>query len=307
MRYSVFLLLVGAFVSVLLTPLSIRFALRIGAIDTPDGGRHRHAAPTPRLGGLALYFAAVATALLLLPPDGTVGAWLAGGGCLAALGVTDDLYSLSPRVKAVAMSAVATLPIAFGLSPSALSLGAFSVALPRFFSSLFVLLWVLLLTNAFNLADGSDGLAATLAVIAACLLFFRGGHPATLLVAGAALGFLPYNRDALPVALRRPCGARTFLGDTGALLLGYSLAVLSLGDAVFPLASSLFFALPLFDLLRVFILRLLRGRNPFAADRSHLHHILADRGLSRGAILLLYAILSLGFGVLGLLLLRFPP
>lgn len=306
MRYSVFLLLTGALASVLLTPLSIRFAVRIGAIDTPDGGRHRHPMPTPRLGGLALYFAAVAAALLLLPLDETVGAWLAGGGCLAALGVTDDLYSLSPRVKAAAMCAIATLPIAFGLAPSTLSLGAAMIALPRFFSSLTVLLWVLLLTNAFNLADGSDGVAATLAVIAACLLFLGGSHVSALAVAGAAIGFLPYNREALSLS-SRTCGARTFLGDTGALFLGYSLAVLSLGGGSFSLATPLLFALPLFDLFRVFFSRLLRGRSPFSADRSHLHHLLADCGVSSAGILLLYTLVSLAFGVAGLLLLRYRP
>ena len=299
MRYSVFLLLMGATFSVLLTPLSIRYATLLGAIDLPDGGRHRHALPTPRLGGLALYFAAVFTALFR-PLDAVTGAWLAGGGCLAALGVSDDLYSLSPRLKWIAMTAVATLPVAFGLAPDALSLGQGTIALARPLSSLFVLLWVLLLTNAFNLVDGSDGLAATLAALAACFLFLRGAPPSALAVAGAAFGFLPYNRESLPL-FRRPFATRTFLGDTGALFLGYSLAVLSLGVGTFSLVTPLFFALPVFDLLRVFVSRLAHGKSPFSADRSHLHHILADRGLSRGAILLCYTLVTLLCGALALL------
>jgi UDP-GlcNAc:undecaprenyl-phosphate GlcNAc-1-phosphate transferase len=300
MRYSVFLLLTGAVLSALFTPLSIRYATLLGAIDLPDGGRHGHPLPTPRLGGLALYFAAALSALFLLPLDAVTGAWLAGSGCLTALGVSDDLYTLSPRLKWLAMTAVATLPVAFGLAPDALSLGEKAIALPRPLSSLFVLLWVLLLTNAFNLIDGSDGLAATLASLAACFLFLRGAPPSALAVAGAAFGFLPYNRESLP--LFHPSSAtRTFLGDTGALFLGYSLAVLSLWEGTFSLATPLYFALPVFDLLRVFLFRLLRGKSPFSADRSHLHHILADRGLSRGALLLCYALVTLFCGAIALL------
>ena len=94
MGYSVFLFLLGALIAVLLTPASVRAAVALGAIDHPDAGRHRHAHPTPRLGGLAIFFAAAVTALLFVPLDGITAAWLSGGALIVALGVSDDLYTL---------------------------------------------------------------------------------------------------------------------------------------------------------------------------------------------------------------------
>lgn len=297
MGYSVFLFSFGAFLTVLLTPASIRGAHLLGAIDLPDGGRHRHTHPTPRLGGLALFAAATLAALLFFPTDDGTAAWLAGGALIVALGVSDDLYTLPPLPKLLALGAIATLPIAFGLVPDALTLGEKSFPLGHPWNNLFALLWVLLLTNAFNLIDGSDGLAASLAIVSALSLFLFSGHPGTLLLAGTAFGFFPYNRTALTLPSAHLLPTRSFLGDTGALFLGYSLAVFSLSQQ-FSLLTPLLFALPVFDLFRVFLGRLLRGRNPFDADRSHLHHLLADKGFSRGGILFISLFASLFLGIL---------
>lgn len=297
MGYSVFLFSFGAFLSAIFTPLSISGAHLLGAIDLPDGGRHRHVRPTPRLGGLALFFATTAAALLFFPTEGVTAAWLAGGALIAALGVTDDLYALPPFPKLLAIGVIATLPIAFDLSPDALALGAWRLPLSHPWDNLFTLLWVLLLTNAFNLIDGSDGLAASLALLSSLSLLLLTGRGEALLLAGTAFGFLPYNRAALALPFARVTPTRSFLGDTGALFLGYSLAVLSLSRH-FSLATPLLFALPVFDLFRVFTLRLLHGKSPFAADRSHLHHLLADKGFSHGEILFISLFASLFLGIL---------
>ncbi len=286
MRYSVFLLLCGAFFTVLLTPTAIYSARLLGAIDTPDGGRHLHKAPTPRLGGLAPLFSSVLLALLLLPLDTTVAVWLSGGALIAALGVSDDLYSLSPSLKFSAMAAIASLPAAFGLAPESIALGARIFTLPHPIGNLFCVLWVLLLANAFNLIDGADGLAATQAMVGALALFLSGAHSGALLLFGTALGFLPYNLPLSPIGRRGGERTRSFLGDTGALFFGYSLAVLSLSPA-FPAVTPFYFALPIFDLFRVLLSRLFRGKNPFHADRTHLHHRLLDRGYTRGELLTL--------------------
>ena len=296
MGYSVFLFLLGALIAVLLTPASVRAAVALGAIDHPDAGRHRHAHPTPRLGGLAIFFAAAVTALLFFPLDGITAAWLSGSALIVALGVSDDLYTLPPLPKLLALGAIATLPIAFGLAPDTLILGTRAIFLSHPWNNLFALFWVLLLSNAFNLIDGSDGLAASLATLSALSLFLLSGHPETLLLAGTAFGFLPYNRPALSSS-GHALPTRSFLGDTGALFLGYSLAVFSLHGGSFSLAIPLLFTLPVFDLFRVFFLRLCRGKSPFDADRSHLHHLLAARGWSPGGILLFSLFLSL-LGVL---------
>ncbi len=299
MGYSVFLFSFGALLTVLFTPLSVKGAYLLGAVDLPDGGRHRHAHPTPRLGGLALFFASTATALLFFPFEGVTAAWLAGGALIAALGVTDDLYALSPLPKLLALGVIATLPIAFDLPPDALVLGTWRFPLSHPWDNLFTLLWVLLLTNAFNLVDGSDGLAASLSIVSALSLFLLTGHAGVLLLAGTAFGFLPYNRAALVFPSARLLPTRSFLGDTGALFLGYSLAVFSLVKE-FSLLSPLLFALPVFDLFRVFLLRLVRGKSPFDGDRSHLHHLLADKGVSRGGILLISLFISLLAAILAI-------
>jgi len=301
MRYSVFVFCCSALLSILLTPLSIRTARLAGAIDIPDGGRHRHASPTPRLGGLALFFA-VAITVLPLPKDSVTGAWIAGGGLLAALGVSDDLFVLSPRAKLPVLASVATLPVAFGLSPVTLSLGSRTWSLPPWAGILFTVAWVLLLTNAFNLIDGMDALAPSLGLLGALSLFLLSREGTVLILAGALLGFLPYNRPALSPFFARITPTRSFLGDTGALFFGYSLAILSLGRGNFSLCAPLFFAFPVLDLCRVFLHRLRRGKNPFHADRSHFHHLLSDRGLLRGEILLFAYLFTAFFTVLAFLL-----
>lgn len=301
MQYSVFLLLSGALGSVLFAPLSVRCALLLGAIDTPDGVRHLHDRPTPRTGGLAPLFASLLLSLAFLTWDKTVAAWLAGGALLSALGVTDDLYSLSPLLKLSAMLAVCALPAAFSLSPDVFSFIGFSFSLPSPLGKLFSFLWVLLLTNAFNLIDGSDGLSSTLALVGAASLFFLYENPASLLLFGAIFGFLPYNLPLrTPFWRGKRVQTRSFLGDTGSLFLGYSLAVLSLGNKAFPVATPLFFALPLFDLVRVFFTRLFQRKNPFHADRTHLHHRLLQKGYGTGAILTLCLLYALLFASVGL-------
>lgn len=303
MQYSIFLLVAGALFTTLLTPLSIRAARLLGALDLPDGVRHLHPYPTPRLGGLAPVASSVLITLAFVHLDPTVAAWLSGGILLASLGVTDDLYTLSPIPKLSAMLAICALPAAFGLAPDALSLGSLTLPLSFPLGNLFSLFWTLLLVNAWNLIDGSDGLSAVLALVGGLSLYLAGGHAVALLLCGTALGFLPYN---LP--LRTPfwqsarAKTRSFLGDTGALFLGYSLAVLSLEKKAFFLSIPLFFALPVFDLVRVFFQRLLQRKNPFRADRSHLHHKLAARGFTAGQILVLCTLYALLIACIGLVL-----
>lgn len=296
MRYSVFLLCLGALATVLFTPLSMHVAARMGAVDRPDGGRRRHAHPTPRLGGLALYGAVLLCATLFLPRTPLYAAWLSGGALLCALGVTDDLFSLSPAVKLAAEWAIAAVPIAFGVVPAQLSLGTLAAPLPFPLGALFSLIFTVLLLNAFNLIDGVDALAVSLAATASLTLWLYTGEAGTLLLLGGALGFLPYNRPARPLGVRACLRTRSFLGDTGSTFLGYSLALLSLGArARFSLLLPLCFALPLFDLVFVFFYRIAQGKSPFTADRSHLHHRLLKKGLAKTQTVLVLVLFSVLF------------
>ena len=139
-------------------------------------------------------------------------------------------------------------------------------------------------------------LCSSLAIVGALSLFLSGGAPALLLLAGAALGFLPYNLSS------KKHFTRSFLGDTGALFLGYSLAVFSLAPPVFSFGTVFFFAIPVFDLVRVFALRILKKRNPFRADSAHLHHLLLQKGYGKQAVVALCIVYAILFCACGLFL-----
>lgn len=279
----------SAATSYIATPATAALARRIGAIDCPDGGRKRHARATPRLGGLAL-LVGLALSLLFLPTR--LGAILSGACLIAAVGVCDDVYSLPPTVKLVCQSAAAAIPLAFGLS-----LGG------DILSNAASLVWIVALTNAFNMIDGSDGLAASQgalsgALTAALLLAARlvGAAPAAALPAAVAalalsaacVGFLPHNRES----------ARVFLGDSGSMLIGFSLATIPLagGENAAPAVALGANLLPIAELAATVIRRAVAGRRLFSADRGHLHHILADAGLSPRAIAALQSLASLAIG-----------
>lgn len=305
----------------LLTPLVRRWALRVGAIDVP-GGRKIHRAAIPRLGGVTLV-ASITLAMLLatnlawldvLPPL-PLAAWLpvgVGGGLVFLFGLWDDLRPLPAWLKFLVQGAAATIAISLGvhidhvsaLGGAPLSLGWLSVPLTLF--------WIVGLTNAFNLIDGLDGLAAGLGLIAAStsatIFFLGGGQPDglfLLLLCGALAGFLRYNFHP----------ASIFLGDSGSQFIGYVLAVTSItgsqkGATVLPvILPLLIFGLPLLDTgLSIFRRATANrghtstpksrlqtmidaGRRMCVADRDHVHHRLLAQGLSqRSAVLILYAL-----------------
>jgi len=285
--------------SVILTPLSVLCAARIGAIDLPDGERKLHAHPTARLGGLALFFAVCSASLRVLPATDVRAALHSGGALLCVLGVSDDVFSLSPVLKLAAEGVIVFIPAAFSLYPRALTLGNLSFDLPEWAGIFFSAFLLVALLNAYNLVDGVDMLASSEAIAAALALSLYA--PASPVLLGALLGFLPYNREALALFSSEKMPTRSFLGDTGALFIGYALGVLALSQERFSLFMLLFFALPLYELFSSFIRRAWRRQNPFKADREHLHHRLEKKGYSPALavlLLLLYALLFASVGVL---------
>lgn len=273
--------------TVLALPPVRRAAVAVGAVDIPGDSRRMHHRPIPRMGGVGLALGAAGAAALLPEaiPLRLAAPLLCGGLLSAALGMTDDIVSLSPWGKLCGQACIALLPGAFGLAPvlpgGKVAGAAFSFAL------------TLLLMNAVNLIDGLDGLAAGCVLLSgAALALARGNAPAALLC-GGCLGFLPCN---LPPA-------RLFLGDAGSLFLGYGLAVALLGEPVFSPALLLFAAYPLTDLFFAFFRRALAGQNPFAADAHHLHHRLAAVTSPRRAALLLCCLQG-ACALCGMLLLR---
>ncbi len=289
----------------LTAPFAIRLSHAVGAVDIP-GERHIHKKLTPRGGGLSLAFSFFVGALLFLGDIPLLAAAVACGALLFALGLTDDIISLSPLTKLFCEALFFSLVPLFGIRPTALAVTpSLTLSLSPTASFLFTVFFLLLITNGVNTIDGLDTLSGGASAISALGVLIvsllsgnREGAALSLLLLGALLGFLPYNRHP----------ATLFLGDGGALLLGFLLGLSGL--TVFPRAIPLFplFLLlltPLFDLFFSFFRRLFRGKSPFTADRSHLHHRLLSRGVPyRRAVFLLH-LLSL-FGVFLSILLLFP-
>lgn len=277
---------VGALlVALVLTPLVQEGARRYGWIARPSADRW-HDEPVALLGGIAIFGAVVA---------GGVGSgalatyawpvWL-GGALIFGTGLADDLLDIQPEAKLVAQIVATALLLYAG--HAFWRGGPFWVSIPLTF------LWVIGITNAFNLIDGLDGLASSIGVVAATALALIGGVigqtglatvGATL--AGASLGFLVYN--AKP--------ARIFMGDCGSLFLGYTLAVVALGvqstgePVTGTLVPVVVLAVPIFDTTFVTVTRILGGRRVTKGGNDHTHHRLVRLGLSeRGAVLALSGI-----------------
>ena len=325
-RVALQTLLLAAGVAWTLTPLVILLAHWLGAVDQP-GPRKIHQRPIPRIGGVsvfagfvsALAYAAYATGFVDQLPSKSLywGTVAAAATTLFLLGLVDDLWGLSFRWKFAVQIVIATIVwlggfrieiLSYPFGQGSLDLGALSLPV--------TILWVVGITNAMNLIDGLDGLAVGTALIStttvAVIAYYRGQvavAAVSIALVGSLLGFLRYNFSP----------ARIFLGDSGSMLLGFTLAVTSIHGSqkgptvVAVLAPLLVLGLPILDTTLAVLRRLYRlGRDGvgsdqgvhsfvlrnasrlFIPDQDHLHHRLLDVGLSqRAAVLVLYSVVLL--------------
>lgn len=311
-------LVVPWLLALVVTPLVARLATRMGALDQPVG-RKAHAAPVPLLGGVAVFGAAILGLALGAPFSDPIRGGLFGQGSLSALGVGvvamvvlgtwDDLRDLTPLQKGLAQVAIAALTWWLGFRCAEIELvGGWVLSDATPISFVVTVGWIFLVTNAFNLIDGIDGLSAGVGIAAALVVFLLASQTgasvpvvAALALSGALSGFLRFN---LPPA-------RIFLGDGGALAIGYSIGVLSLASAqkgptaVVLIVPFLAIGVPMLDIVGVIVsrarahLRLhgLAGLRPgsvvravVTADRRHIHHLLLRSGWSvRRILFALYA------------------
>lgn len=305
--------IVSAIISMVITPLSVHWAHRLGILAR-SSPRKMHRETIPSWGGIAILFGTVAGAvsgwlLLRTAPQQALGLAL-GLFFIASVGTLDDRLSLSPKVKLLGQCFAASLPIATGLRIDYINnpFGEGYIYFADWQAWLLTLVWIVGLINALNLIDGLDGLAAGVSFFASLTLAFlsatQGLTPIAAsfaAIAGSCIGFLPYNFHP----------ARIFMGDTGAMGLGYLFATLSILGAVKSVAvlSILFMtvivlAYPIADTAFAILRRWLQRRPIFSADREHLHHRLIASGFDqRQAVLMLYA-LTLVFCLLAILLLR---
>jgi UDP-GlcNAc:undecaprenyl-phosphate GlcNAc-1-phosphate transferase len=309
MTVYLWLLLGGAVLSAILTPVVRSLSLAFGLVDAP-GGRKVHLDSVPRVGGLAVVGAALAALLVARvvvggPAAGdSLGPILAGTALIFGIGLFDDLWPLPVWPKLVVEVAAAAVVMLPGLLIERITLFGETWHLGPFAWAC-TLFWIVGVTNAFNLIDGIDGLAAGIAVIAgttcATILVWRGHTAEAMLLAalvGGAVGFLLYNFPP----------ASIFLGDSGSLAFGFVLATTAItgwqkgATALAAGVPLLIFALPLADAASALIRRArpmsAAGRTPFAVlrqivqpDREHIHHRLTALGWSpRRTVLVLYAV-----------------
>ncbi len=286
----------AALVSYTTTPPVRLLAFRIGAIDIPTDARRMHKKPIPRIGGLAIFAGFLVATLVFCEPSSQLFAIWIGGGILIILGILDDIFRLPALIKLVVQLCVAGIAVSFGILIEHITLFGAHIEF-GYFSIPITMLWIVGLSNAINLIDGLDGLSCGISAITSFSIFMvmliTGDYTAALITAiltGSCLGFLPYNKNP----------AKIFMGDTGALFLGYTLSIISV-QGLFKLHTMLsflvplsIFALPIFDTLIAIIRRVLHGQSPFHPDRGHFHHKLVDMGFThKEAVKILYAISGL--------------
>jgi UDP-GlcNAc:undecaprenyl-phosphate GlcNAc-1-phosphate transferase len=309
--------LVSFLTSVALTPLVRDAFARRKLVDRPDGYRKLHAQAVPRAGGIPIvisYLVAYATWVAVFDASGIVPAdrvpfvvrLLPAAGIIFLIGLADDLWGLAPRAKLCGQATGAVAAVWGGVSVSAVA--GFPLSEP--WSTVVTVVWLVGCSNAFNLIDGLDGLAAGMGLFSALTIFIAAvlGQDAALMLAtlplcGSLLGFLRYNFNP----------ASVFLGDSGSLLIGFLLgcygAIWSQKSATLlgMTAPLMAVAVPLLEVAISVLRRWLRGQPIFVADRDHIHHRLLAMGLThRNVVIVLYltcgmyAVLSLLAGATGL-------
>lgn len=302
------------FLSLLVTPLTIRLARTIGVMDTPNE-RSMHTQSKTRLGGLGMAAALGVSAFVFMPFNTLVAGFLAGLVVIVLIGLVDDIYQIRALYKLVGQivaaavfilisgKTLATMGNLFGTGE--LVLGVLEIPVTIFCIAGFI--------NALNLSDGLDGLAGGIAAIASLFLVSlavqaQQWETLGILTAlfGAIIGFLRYNTYP----------AKLFMGDTGSLFLGYTLATCSVmmladtadGDpiAIKPVTLLVILAIPLIDTTYVMTRRAILGMNPFHPDKTHLHHKLIALGIPHGGVVSLLYLGMFLFGVLSILMVGYP-
>lgn len=274
----------------------MKAAPALGLMDIPADDRRMHDKPIPRMGGVAIYLAFLISMSVfgffeeMLP-------YAVGGLIIVIVGILDDRNGLKPSVKILGQIIAGVVVCAFGITAQSFTLFGFTIDVGYFAYPLTVI-WIVAVTNIFNLIDGLDGLCCGITVLAGAGLaltvyfgvpdgtVFDGIMPAVLVFVFSCLGFLPHNVNP----------AKIFLGDTGAMLCGFMLAVSACstvfspqtGDAVSAVTPIVLFGIPVFDSCFAVVRRLASGSGVFRGDKKHVHHRLSERYGQSRSVLLMY-------------------
>lgn len=311
-------------ISLVSIPRIIYVSKRKRLFDMPDNHRKVHIKIVPNLGGIGIFFAyIIVTSLFIRTSSMDKWNYISASSLLLFLtGLNDDLITISPKQKFVAQFVAAIITVYFADMRINSLHGFFGIyQLPLWASLGFTVIGCMFVTNAFNLIDGIDGLAASIGVLSSltlgiclALLDNMGGACIAFALTGAIIGFLRYNISP----------ARIFMGDTGALLIGFTVSILCImfihsfgpgkpllaivhnprGGMV--IALSVLFV-PVFDSFRVFIARILKGGSPFRADKTHLHHYLMDIGFGHSNIVAILVTSNILIIIVSLLVQDYDP
>ena len=290
------LVIVSAFVlTTFLVPLVKLLAVRIGAVDKPNA-RKVHQKIMPRMGGLAIYAAFWIVAYTFYPSSQPMTGFFLGATMLVFVGIVDDVTDMPAKLKLLGQIIAACIATFGGIRIEFVTsmFGEAGMTTLNLLSVPVTVIWIVAIINAVNLIDGLDGLAAGVSAISAltlaiCAMINGLDNVAifSFILVGACVGFLVYNFHP----------ASIFMGDTGSMFLGYTLAILSIMGTekgvtfVSVFITMLALGIPIFDTLFAILRRMIANKPIFEADKAHLHHRLMARGLShRNAVLLIYLI-----------------
>jgi UDP-N-acetylmuramyl pentapeptide phosphotransferase/UDP-N-acetylglucosamine-1-phosphate transferase len=299
--------IISFFVTVLLTPVAIKFLRSIDLMDAPEK-RKVHLHNTPSMGGVAIFMGIVTASLFCIPfQELAINKFVLLGIFLSfLLGLRDDVSSLQAKQKLIIQSLAAFIVVFYGDIRIDSFFGIFGIhEIPIFVSAPLTVFVIVGLANAYNLIDGIDGLAGSVSLIASLFFgfwFFHTGNTFFMVVsmglASSLAAFLLFNWNP----------SRIFMGDTGSILIGFLLATSAIVfinenatyintpffhfEAFVAMAVSVLIV-PVYDTFRVFTMRIFEGKSPFVPDKKHIHHILLKQGFSHGQATLILIALNL--------------
>ncbi len=301
--FTLKLIFITAVISLIITPLMIKVSPLIGALDKPNK-RKVHTVPVSMLGGVVLLISFLVGLVIGHPLEREYLPIVIGAILINFLGLIDDLYDLKPIVKLIGQIAISSIVVYYDITLDLITLPFGIIIEFGIFSVPMTILWIVAVTNAINLIDGLDGLAAGVSLIALCTIGFISILQQNIFIMmicsvliGSILGFIRYNFYP----------AKIFLGDNGALMLGYIIGVLSLLGFKNITLISLFFpiiilAVPFIDMLVAMIRRYRQGKPIMQADKSHLHHKLLELGYTHPQTVILIYSIAILFSIASIIL-----
>ena len=298
---------ISLILSLICTPVSKKISFLVGAVDHPNL-RKIHENAIPRLGGLAIYTSFLITSLIFVEFNLQFQSFLLGSVIIVTIGIIDDIKELDAKIKLTGQILAVGPILNYILQMNSINNPIAEFIFGSYLVIPFTILWVVGMINAVNLIDGLDGLAGgvtSISALAMAIICFGNEHliscSLALILAGATLGFLKYNFNP----------AEIFMGDTGSMVMGYSLAVISLfsimesSTAITMLAPVIALGVPIFDINFSVFRRLINGDHPFRADKEHLHHRFLHFGFNQKQTVFTIYIIALIFGVSAMLLAKY--